>query len=213
MLDILGLSGPAVVVGHSIAGFYVEGFARLFPRSGGGGCSSSIPVPRRSRNVFSPPRPAADRLPSRRGFVQHHRAPTTPRYDDAQNPQPVRAAERVVRSHSRMGAEDLPRASLSGSGDDRIRRVHRYGAGAHRFTTLEQASTARHRPQRRCCTHWPHHSLVHRLDGKAAETRHLPRREFSRPAPGASPRDDRSTRGVGELDSAPHAAEPSGDDT
>ncbi|WP_328599685.1 alpha/beta hydrolase, partial [Rhodococcus sp. (in: high G+C Gram-positive bacteria)] len=31
VLDILGLSGPAVVVGHSIAGFYVEGFARLFP--------------------------------------------------------------------------------------------------------------------------------------------------------------------------------------
>ena len=31
VLDTLGLSGPAVVVGHSIAGFYVEGFARLFP--------------------------------------------------------------------------------------------------------------------------------------------------------------------------------------
>lgn len=31
VLDTLGLTGPAVVVGHSIAGFYAEGFARLFP--------------------------------------------------------------------------------------------------------------------------------------------------------------------------------------
>ena len=31
VLDALGLTGPAVVVGHSIAGFYVEAFARLHP--------------------------------------------------------------------------------------------------------------------------------------------------------------------------------------
>lgn len=31
VLDALSLPGPAVLVGHSIAGFYVEGVARLFP--------------------------------------------------------------------------------------------------------------------------------------------------------------------------------------
>ncbi|MCJ0906861.1 alpha/beta fold hydrolase [Rhodococcus sp. ARC_M6] len=31
VLDALGIPEPAVVVGHSIAGFYAEGFARLFP--------------------------------------------------------------------------------------------------------------------------------------------------------------------------------------
>lgn len=31
VLDALNLPEPAVTVGHSIAGFYVEGFARLFP--------------------------------------------------------------------------------------------------------------------------------------------------------------------------------------
>ncbi|MGW6268572.1 alpha/beta fold hydrolase [Streptomyces sp. NPDC055060] len=31
LLDALGLSGPATVVGHSLAGFHCEAFARLFP--------------------------------------------------------------------------------------------------------------------------------------------------------------------------------------
>lgn len=31
VLDALGLEGPAVVVGHSLAGFYAEAFARLHP--------------------------------------------------------------------------------------------------------------------------------------------------------------------------------------
>lgn len=31
VLDSLGLTEPAVVIGHSIAGFYAEGLARLFP--------------------------------------------------------------------------------------------------------------------------------------------------------------------------------------
>ncbi|MFE4500681.1 alpha/beta fold hydrolase [Rhodococcus sp. NPDC056743] len=31
VLDAAGITEPAVAVGHSIAGFYVEGFARLFP--------------------------------------------------------------------------------------------------------------------------------------------------------------------------------------
>ncbi|MGC0366793.1 pimeloyl-ACP methyl ester carboxylesterase [Rhodococcus sp. 27YEA15] len=36
VLDMLALPGPAVVVGHSIAGFYVEGFARLHPERAAG---------------------------------------------------------------------------------------------------------------------------------------------------------------------------------
>jgi pimeloyl-ACP methyl ester carboxylesterase len=31
LLDALGLPGPAVLVGHSLAGFHVEAFARMFP--------------------------------------------------------------------------------------------------------------------------------------------------------------------------------------
>jgi pimeloyl-ACP methyl ester carboxylesterase len=36
LLDTLGLGGPAVLVGHSLAGFHVEAFARLYPESTAG---------------------------------------------------------------------------------------------------------------------------------------------------------------------------------
>lgn len=36
VLDAVGITEPAVAVGHSIAGFYAEGFARLFPERAAG---------------------------------------------------------------------------------------------------------------------------------------------------------------------------------
>ncbi|MFI1163029.1 alpha/beta fold hydrolase [Streptomyces sp. NPDC020801] len=36
VLDVLGLDGPATVVGHSLAGFHAEAFARLFPARAAG---------------------------------------------------------------------------------------------------------------------------------------------------------------------------------
>lgn len=157
VLDTLGLTGPAVVVGHSIAGFYVEGFARLFPDRAAGMLlldSSAEKEPKRlfPRDLLLIASRAAAASFSTTGLQRL--LGTTTRKILNQSVPPSGSSG----SHSRMGPEGLPRASLSGSGDDRIRRVHRYGAGAHRFTTLEQASTARHRPQRRRRTHWPHHS-------------------------------------------------------
>lgn len=54
VLDVLGLDGPATVVGHSLAGFHAEAFARLFPARAAGLVlvDSSVeeePRPRRAR--------------------------------------------------------------------------------------------------------------------------------------------------------------------
>lgn len=54
VLDVLGLDGPATVVGHSLAGFHAEAFARLFPTRAAGLVlvDSSVeedPRPRRAR--------------------------------------------------------------------------------------------------------------------------------------------------------------------
>jgi pimeloyl-ACP methyl ester carboxylesterase len=56
VLDVLGLDGPATVVGHSLAGFHAEAFARLFPARAAGLVlvDSSVeeePRPRRARAV------------------------------------------------------------------------------------------------------------------------------------------------------------------
>lgn len=56
VLDALGLDGPATVVGHSLAGFHAEAFARLFPERTAGVVlvDSSVeedPRPRRAREA------------------------------------------------------------------------------------------------------------------------------------------------------------------
>ncbi|GHG35093.1 alpha/beta fold hydrolase [Streptomyces zaomyceticus] len=89
LLDALGLTGPATVVGHSIAGFHAEAFARLHPDRTAGLVlvdSSVEERPRPSRTAaladLLGPALAATGLPAalgpavRRAAVRHDRAPT-----------------------------------------------------------------------------------------------------------------------------------------
>ncbi|MFE9118029.1 alpha/beta fold hydrolase [Streptomyces sp. NPDC007172] len=54
LLDALGLAGPATVVGHSIAGFHAEAFARLYPARTAGLVLVDSSVEERARPPAAP---------------------------------------------------------------------------------------------------------------------------------------------------------------
>ncbi|MFV0130176.1 alpha/beta fold hydrolase [Streptomyces sp. HMX112] len=54
LLDALGLSGPATVVGHSIAGFHAEAFARLHPDRTAGAVLVDTSIEERARVPAAP---------------------------------------------------------------------------------------------------------------------------------------------------------------
>ncbi|MGW2792363.1 alpha/beta fold hydrolase [Streptomyces sp. NPDC001251] len=62
LLDALGLAGPAAVVGHSIAGFHAEAFARLYPARTAGLVLVDSSIEERARPPAAPAlRPALAR--------------------------------------------------------------------------------------------------------------------------------------------------------
>ncbi|WP_198535478.1 alpha/beta fold hydrolase [Streptomyces caatingaensis] len=109
VLDALGLGGPATVVGHSLAGFHAEAFARLYPERTAGLVLVDASVEENARPAPAP----ALRAAAARARGRAYAAAGLPR---ALGP----ALRRLtVRASSVRGADPVP--------DDLVRRT--YGTG------------------------------------------------------------------------------------